>query len=534
MPANTCSYERQRVGSAKRGSYERERVEFANTGSCERQRVGFAGTRSLALAATTIMWVVAFVWLVHFYAAAAPAARPNIVFILADDLGWRDLRCDGNAWHDTPHLDRLAREGTRFTQGYAAAPICSASRVALLTGRSPARLGFEFVTKEPTAKKPDAHALAIPPYPLNLPLEEVTLGEMLSGTGYTSGYFGKWHVSQHNNGYLNWSTTHGPRQQGYAEGDQDFGSHSYGDATRAQADKAPLPHGDYGRDALTEKAIAFLRAHRSDAKPFFLHLSHYYVHTPIRSRAAWLAEKYAARLPAGADRRRAVYGAMVELLDHYVGQLLTALEELGLAKNTLVIFTSDNGGHPEFSANSPLRGSKWNVYEGGVRVPWIVRWPGRVPAGATSDAPFIGTDLLPTLAAGAGAALPGGVTLAGRTALPLGLGARAARLEAERAFTWHFPYYHPETGFAATRLTIGVDDFAVSQTFPQSAIRVGEWKLVHFYEDGRDELYRLTADPSEKNNLAAREPAKSRELRARLDAELRAAKARLPMAATKG
>jgi uncharacterized sulfatase len=463
--------------------------------------------------------------------AAGSAARPNVVFILADDLGWRDLRCDGHAWHDTPHLDRLAREGTRFTNGYAAAPICSASRVALLTGRSPARLGFEFVTKEPTAKKPDEHALASPPYPLNLAIEETTLGELLGAAGYTTGYFGKWHVSQHNNGYLNWSTTHGPLQQGYQEGDQDFGSHSYGDAARAEADKAPLPRGDYGRDSLTEKAIAFLRAHRHDAKPFYLHLGHYYVHTPIRSRAAWLAEKYAARLPAGADPRRAVYGAMVELLDHYVGQLLAALDELGLAKNTLVIFTSDNGGHPEFSANGPLRGSKWNLYEGGLRVPWIVRWPGRVPAGAVSAAPFIGTDLLPTIAAATGTPLPRSVALDGRDVLPIWTGAAAPP---ERALVWHFPYYHPETGFAAARATIGVDDFAVSRTLPHSAIRAGDWKLLHFYEDGRDELYQLSADISEQCDLAAREPARARDLRARLDRHLRELRARLPTPARSG
>lgn len=466
------------------------------------------------------------------FAAGSPE-KPNIVFILADDLGWRDLRCDGGPWHDTPNLDRLAREGTRFTNGFAAAPICSASRVALLTGRSPARLGFEFVTKEPTAKAPDKHVLDGPPYPLNLPLAEVTLGEVLGAAGYTTGYFGKWHVSQHNNGYLNWSTTHGPFQQGYAEGDQEFGSHAYGDATRAEADKVPLAPGDYGRDALTEKAIGFLTKHRADAKPFYLHLAHYYVHTPIRSRAAWLAEKYAARLPAGADPRRATYGAMVELLDHYVGQVLKALDELGLAKNTLVVFTSDNGGHPEFAANGPLRGSKWNVYQGGLRVPWIVRWPGRVPVGATSDAPFIGTDLLPTLAAATGAALPKGLALDGRNVLPLWLGQRPGRAEAERVFTWHFPYYHPETAFAIARATVGVNDFAVSRTYPQSAIRVGDWKLVHFYEGDRDELYRLPTDPSEQKNLAAEEPAKARELRVRLEAELHAVHARLPTLASR-
>jgi uncharacterized sulfatase len=257
------------------------------------------------------------------------------------------------------------------------------------------------------------------------------------------------------------------------------------------------------------------------------------VHTPIRTRAAWLVEKYAARLPAGSDPRRAVYGAMVEMLDHLVGQVLTTLDELGLASNTLVVFTSDNGGHPEFSANGPLRGSKWNLYEGGVRVPWIVRWPGRVPAGATNDAPFIGTDLLPTLAAATGSALPPGGPLDGRNVLPLWRGQRPTSADTERPFVWHFPYYHPETGFAAARPAIGVDDFAVSRTYPQSALRAGDWKLVHFYEGDRDELYHLAADPSEQRDLAAQQPARTRELRSRLDDYLRSVNARFPVAAPK-
>ena len=461
--------------------------------------------------------------------AADRADRPNILVILADDLGWHDLRCYGNSWHDTPHLDRLAAQGTRFTSGYAAAPICSASRVALLTGRSPARLGFEFVTKEPTAKRPDQHALTPPPYPLNLALEEVTIGEVLGPAGYATGFFGKWHVSQHHEGYLGWSPTHGPRQQGFAEGEQEFGSHAYGDATRRADEKGPLAPGDFGRDALTEKAIAFLGAHRRE--PFLLFLSHYYVHTPIRTRASWLVEKYAARLPRGADPRRATYGAMVETLDHLVGRVLRAVDELGLTENTLVVFTSDNGGHPEFSANGPRRGSKWNVYEGGVRVPWIVRWPGKIASGATSDHPFIGTDLLPTLAAATGTRLPAGVRLDGRDVLPLWRG-QAGTLP-DRPLVWHFPYYHPETGFAEAKPQIGVDDFAISQTRPQSAIRLGDWKLVHFHEGNRDELYRLSTDPSEQLDLAAREPARTAELRRMLDEELRAAGARFPSASPK-
>ncbi len=466
------------------------------------------------------------------FAASGSSVQPNIVFILADDLGWTDLRCYGSPWHDTPHLDRLAREGTRFTNGYAAAPICSASRAALLTGRSPARLGFEFVTKLPTAKRPAGHPLVGPPYPLNLPLAEVTLGELLGGAGYATGYFGKWHVSEHHGGYLGWSPTHGPLQQGYAEGDQEFGLHPYGYVANPAAKSTRLPAGDFGRDPLTERAIAFLRARRSS--PFFLHLAHYYVHDPIHSRAPWLVEKYAARLPAGADPRRAEYAAMIETLDHLVGQILHALDELGFAENTLVVFTSDNGGHPQYAANGPLRGSKWNVYEGGVRVPWIVRWPGRVPTGATSEAPFIGTDLLPTLAAVAGAKLPGGVTLDGRNVLPRWRGEPTAPADRERAFVWHFPYYHPETGFAQARPTIGVDDFAISQTRPQSAIRAGEWVLLHFYEDDRDELYHLPSDASEQRDLAAREPARARELRRRLDDHLRAVGARLPTRSAAG
>lgn len=217
---------------------------------------------------------------------------------------------------------------------------------------------------------------------------------------------------------------------------------------------------------------------------------------------------------------------MVETLDHHVGRLLAALDELGLAANTLVVFTSDNGGHPVYSANGPLRGSKWNLYEGGVRVPWIVRWPGRVAAGRVSEAPFIGTDLLPTLAAATGAKLPPDATLDGQNVLPLWLG--AAEAGPDRAFTWHFPYYHPETGYAAARPAIGVDDFAVSQTRPHSSLRLRRWKLLHFYEEARNELYDLAADPSEKRDLSSSDPTRTRALRARLESELRAQGARPP------
>ena len=219
---------------------------------------------------------------------------------------------------------------------------------------------------------------------------------------------------------------------------------------------------------------------------------------------------------------------MVETLDHLVGRLLAALNELGLADNTLVVFTSDNGGHPAYSANGPLRGSKWNLHEGGIRVPWIVRWPGRVPAGSVSDVPFVGTDLLPTVAGATGAPPPAGVTLDGRNLWPVWRGEPAATELLTRPLLWHFPYYHPETGFAAARATIGVSDFAVSQTRPHAALRLGDWKLLHSFEDARDELYHLGRDPGEQTDLATREPARTRELRRRLDAALEEAGARRP------
>lgn len=451
-------------------------------------------------------------------------ARPNIVFILADDLGWRDLACYGSAWHETPNLDRLAREGMRFTTAYASAPICSASRASLLTGKSPARLGFEFVTKEPGVKVTDRE-LKTPPYPLNLALEEQTLAEVLGPTGYRTGFYGKWHVSQHNGYYLGWSTTHGPLQQGFADGDSAFGSHSYSYKENKEIADQPLPAGQFPTDSLTDRAIDFIK--RRDDRPFFLYLSHYYVHTPIRSRTPWLTEKYRGRLPADADPDRAVYAGMVETLDHLVGRVLRALDEAGVAQNTLVIFASDNGGHPEYAANGPLRGSKWNVYEGGLRVPFIARWPGRIAAGATCDTPIIGSDLMPTLSAVAGTTPPAGVPQDGVSILPLLEGGKT--VARTQPMVWHFPYYHPEgEKFDEAKAGIGINDFRISQTRPQSAIRMGNYTLVHFYEGDRDELYHLPGDVGEQRDVSKEKPKKTAKLRTALDAYLRDVNARLP------
>ncbi|HVU34403.1 MAG TPA: sulfatase [Opitutaceae bacterium] len=455
---------------------------------------------------------------------AAPASRPNVILILADDLGWSDLHCYGNADHDTPNLDRLATQGMRFTEGYASAPICSASRASIITGRSPARLGFEFVVKKPGTPFPKGHPLNPPPYPVRLPLSEVTLGEAVRPAGYVTGFYGKWHLAQHYQFYLGWSPTHGPLQQGYEEGNMEFGSHPYGDRFRKPSEMGPLPPGDYGDDKLTDLAVDFLRRHRQDR--FFLQLCHYYVHEPIRSRAQWLVEKYAERLPPGTPRIRAVYAAMVETLDHLVGQLLHAVDQLGLAENTVIIFTSDNGGNPKYAANGPLRGGKWSLYEGGIRVPWIVRWPGHVPAGTTSRAPIIGSDLMPTLCAITGAPAPAHIALDGINDLPIWLG--ETKGDFGRVLTWHFPYYHPEIGYEKAFARVGINDFHLSQTHPQSAIRRGDWVLLHFYDSPHDKLYRLTGDLSEQRDESTKHPAEAHDLRRRLDAELRHMHARYP------
>ncbi|MDF1816858.1 MAG: sulfatase [Verrucomicrobiales bacterium] len=459
--------------------------------------------------------------------SAAADSRPNLVLILADDLGWSDLGCYGNPWFETPHLDQLAQEGIRFTNAYSAAPICSASRSAILTGQTPARLGFEFVTKKEVGYQPMKTPLRAPPYTLDLPLEKVTIPEVLSKAGIDSAFFGKWHVSRHHKGYLGWSPTHGPLKQGFKWAAEDFGAHPYSywnDKTKRTF--LDLPAGEMPVDSMNERAVSFLREEHK--KPFFLMVSHFHVHTPVHTRAEWLYEKLLAKIPEDHPRRKdlAHYGAMVTALDVLVGDVLQALDDENLKENTLVIFTSDNGGHPEYAGNSPLRGSKWNLYEGGIRVPMIARWPTHIKKGGICDTPVSGVDLLPTFAEAAGRKIPRDVD--GRSILPL-LKDPAAELPT-RSLTWHFPYYHPETGFDKAPAKIGVNDGFTSQTRPQSAIREGDWKLIHFYEKEQDELYNLAEDPEESQNLRDTEPETSRWLREKLDISLEEMKARLPIA----
>ena len=446
---------------------------------------------------------------------------PNIVFILVDDLAWTDLGCYGHPWHETPHIDQLAEEGMRFTQAYSPAPICSSARASILTGKTTARLGFEFVVKAEAGEQliEPSPPMKSPPFTLSLALEETTVAERLSEVGYRTAYFGKWHLNPHYKGVYNgWSPTEGPGQQGFQIAEEDFGTHPY-----SRRELAPVEEqGVFYKDGLTENAIHFLEeGHQS---PFFLMVSHFYVHTPIRSPYLWLRKKYSTILPKDIPHRekRIEYAIFVETLDHYAGQLLDALADEGLSEHTLVVFMSDNGGHPEYVSNKPLRGSKWNLYEGGIRVPMIVKWPDKVSEGLINETAVIGYDLYPTFVEASGAEPE--KQLDGVSLIPFFDPSSESR---ERPLYWHFPYYHPEGGkFGRALERIGIDDFAVSQTRPQSAIRLGDYKIIFFEEDQRIELYDLEKDVSEQHDLSQRLPGKVQELSRNLIGYLQSVNAR--------
>lgn len=454
------------------------------------------------------------------------AGSPNILLILADDLAWTDLGCYGHPWHETPNIDRLAEEGMRFTNGYAPAPICSASRASILTGKTTARLRFEFVTKDkPGRQTVDADVPLNPPkFTLNLHLFEKTIAEQLAELGYQTAFFGKWHLNAHHERYLGWSPIYGPQQQGFEIAVDDFGAHPFAWQEKTP-DSVDTPQ-EYVEDSMVDGVCKFLSEEAS--RPFFAMASSYYVHTPVKTSCKWLIDKYEQNIPQDVPQRdkRVAYAAFVESFDHYVGQILDALEESGNKNDTIVVFTSDNGGHPEYAANGPLRGSKWNLYEGGIRVPMIVSWPGQISAGVECDVPVVGYDLFPTFVdfAGDRATHVDGVSL--RPLLLSGsVGEQADLLN--RSLVWHFPYYHPERDFGKALDVIGVNDFAVSKTRPQSAIRRGNLKLLHFAEDDRVELYDLSKDPSEEQDLSQSDGEVAQELRDQLRDSLMQMNARM-------
>ncbi len=401
---------------------------------------------------------------------AAETGRPNIVLILADDLGINDLHCYGRSDHHTPHLDQLAKDGLRFTCAYTAQPICSPSRAALMTGKFPARL--HLTNYLPGRQDAPSQKLLNVAMEGQLPLEEVTLAEMLKRHGYVTGLFGKWHLG--GKGF-------GPLEQGFDV------------AFQPPADSQPSDtEGGKGEFAITAAAEKFIEDHKD--RPFFCYVPHNNPHIRLAAQEARVAKFAAAFQPT--------YAAMIETLDEAVGRLMAKIDSLGLTGKTIFIFTSDNGGlhvmeSPDTPAttNAPYRAGKGYVYEGGLREPLIIRWPGVIAARRTCDTPVMLLDLVPTLLETAGIDVAKSVgPLDGVSLLPVLKGDALAA----RPLYWHFPNYTNQGGR------------------PAGAIRDGDWKLIENYEDGGLELYRLTDDLVEANNRAAAEPQRTAELKQKL------------------
>ncbi|MCR9295845.1 MAG: sulfatase [bacterium] len=449
-------------------------------------------------------------WLVTLTLNAAET-RNNVVLFLIDDLGWRDLGCQGSTFYQTPNIDRLASEGVRFTDAYAACAVCSPTRAAVLTGKYPARLMLTNWLPDgrwnPKAKLREGRFLR------GLPVEEFTLAEALRAAGYRTASIGKWHL-----GSEPFSL---PEHHGF---DVNIAGNAHGapgsyffpyrgnwliPTTELRAQWNVLPdgqEGEYLTDRLTDEAVKFLRdtqtaksqepGAKSTAQPFFLYFPHYGVHTPLQAKPEVTA-KYES-VPEAERQGKPEYAAMVESIDDSVGRVMDTLQELKLDQDTIIIFTSDNGGFYNATSNAPLRANKGAYYEGGIRVPLIVKWPGVTKPGLVVSEPVTSTDLYPTCLAAAG--LPGlpNQHVDGLNLRPVLTGAGALP---ERGLFWHFPHYndHPSS-------------------LPSSVIRKGSWKLIETFDPEGIELYNLANDLSETKNLASTEAAKLNELQRELDA----------------
>jgi len=450
---------------------------------------------------------------------AQRATRPNIVFVLADDLGWADTTPYGSRFYRTPSVERLASRGMLFTQASAANPLCSPTRASILTGQYPARLRLttpaghlrEEVLNPGLPERGPVHQPALQPGTrTRLPLETRTLAEELRDAGYRTLHLGKWH--------LGWPPYH-PEAQGF---DRALPGGSYPGPPSCFAPYrmegfADGPSGEHIDERLTEEAVRFFRA--SHHRPFFLNFWMFSVHAPFQAKPA-LTEQYRARARDGDAQRCPVMGAMIETMDACLGRLLDTLDETGLARNTIVVFTSDNGGNMYDrpggdvpTSNLPLRGGKANITEGGVRVPLIVAWPGVVRPGTRTDAVTSSIDHFPTLLAAAGLRPSTVQPVDGVSILPVLRGRGAFRRE---AIFCHFPHYVEATG-----------------NLPACSVRRGDWKLIRFFADGpgqrdRFELYNLREDPGEQRDLAQREPRRIRELSGLIDRHLAEVNALVP------
>jgi arylsulfatase A-like enzyme len=443
--------------------------------------------------------------------------RPNFVFFLIDDMGWKDLGCFGSSFYETPNIDRLAAQGMRFTNAYAACPVCSPTRASIMTGKYPARIRLtNYIPGARSGKLLSAE------YFHYMKLEEVTLAEALKEAGYKTYFVGKWHLG---------GEPYYPQKQGFdvnIAGDQSGAPPTYFYPYRRGKYSIPGLEegkpGEYLTDRLTDESLQLIE--RSKDEPFLLYLSFYAVHIPLEARKE-LIERYQAKAKrlglddephfltdepwpktaAGDEKWRAtlktrllqdhaVYSAMIESVDQNVGRMMSKLDELGIADDTIVIFMSDNGGlataEGQPTCNLPLRGGKGWLYEGGIREPMIARWPGVTKAGGTCDEPVISTDFYPTMLEIAGLPLKPAQHVDGESMVPLLKGTGGPR---RKAIYWHYPHYSNQGGK------------------PGGAVRVGDYKLIEFYEDARVELYNLRTDLGEQHDLSAELPEKAAELR---------------------
>ncbi len=456
--------------------------------------------------------------------AAENKKKPNFLFILADDFGWTDAACFGSKFYETPSLDKLAAEGMKFTNAYAACPVCSPTRASILTGKYPARLDTTdwFGAPQPstaknhwTKNKPLLPAV----YKEYLPHEEVTLAEAFKAGGYATFFAGKWHLG-HSEEY--WPENHGfdINKGGWASGSPSGkGKYfpPYGNPRLTDG-----PKGEHLPDRLATETINFMKSKKDS--PFLAYLSFYSVHNPQVGREDLIAKYKAKKKEMGlevkwgqeGDRKvrlvqeHAVYAAMVEGMDMAIGKVLNALEDMGLADNTVVFFMSDNGGlstsEGQPTSNLPLRCGKGWLYEGGIREPMIVKWPGVTRAGAVTDSVVTSTDFYPTMLEIAGLREVAGQNYDGKSFVPVLRGENVSR----GAVFWHYPHYGNQGGS------------------PGSAIRDGKWKLIRFYEDMHVELYDLDDDIGETNNLAEERPEIVRELNSKLDKWLDEVDAKYP------
>ncbi|MDQ8192466.1 sulfatase [Roseibacillus persicicus] len=434
------------------------------------------------------------------------ASRPNIVVIMADDLGWKDLHCYGNELLDTPALDKLASEGMRFTDAYAAAPVCSPTRAAMMTGQAPARLRLtNHAPGHPDGFAPEGSSLAEAQSVRNLALSYETVAEQLSDAGYETAHIGKWHLSYAGRGEEGKlaELELRPEHQGFGiniGGCYQGGPPSYFAPYRIPA-LTEKEEGEYLPERLADEAIAFVEEERN--KPFYLNWWPYSVHYPMEGKEELIA-KYRAR--KGPGIKNPIYAAMIEAMDTEIGRFLVALDEAGLRENTLVIFKSDNGGYD--GDNRPLRGMKGMLYEGGIRIPWFARWPGKIRPGSTCSTPVVSMDCYPTLLEVAGVE-PVKTPVDGESLLPLFQ--QSEGFERDAIF-----FHYPNFAFHKLNQLGGV-------------VRVGDHKLIKRYDDGELELFNLKKDLGETDNLAEESPELAQQLEEKLDAWLQEVGAAMPI-----